>query len=120
MESLRLEEYTLGHLMTEGHLTEYRFSPQLVAILCKADANENMDICLELTKLDDVDDDYTEHYHMPEDSEHILVTEWCSIEESNEPGVWSIFMFRDPVTKSTRMIGWICDGHCYPYLRKII
>ena len=117
MQNLRLEEYTVNHIMTEGFTTEKRFSPELVAILTKATRNEGMDACVELRNLED---DGQEHYYMPENSEYIPVTQWCSEEEETEPQVWSIFMFNDPVTKSTRMIGWICDSHCEIYLRKIV
>ena len=43
MQDLRLEEYTVNHIMTEGFTTEKRFSPELVAILTKATRNEGMD-----------------------------------------------------------------------------
>ena len=116
--NLRLEEFTVNHIMTAGHLTELRLSPELVGLLAKATRNEEMNIDLGLSELG-LDDDI-EHWEMPEDSEYIPVTQWCPDEDANEPHIWSIFMYKDPVTNSTRMTGWICDGHCQNYIRKIV
>jgi len=118
MQDLRLEEFTVNHIMTEGYLTELRLSPELVAILAKATRNEEMNIDTELSDLG-LDDDI-EHWEMPEDSEYIPVTQWCPFEEASDPNVWSILMYKDPVTNSTRMTGWTCDGHAEPYTVAII
>ena len=118
MQDLRLEEFTVNHIMTEGHLTELRLSPELVGLLAKATRNEEMNIDTELSDLGLNDD--IEHWEMPEDSEYIPVTQWCPDEDANEPHIWSIFMYKDPVTNSTRMTGWMCDSHCNNYIRKIV
>ena len=112
-----LEDITMGQMMTTGRIEHCRFSPELVAILAKATTNEKMEMDLELNRLED---DGQEHYFMPEDKDHVPVVQWSESEDSNEPGEWSIFMFRDPITQSNRMVAWICDGHCWVYLRKII
>jgi len=118
MQDLRLEELTVNHIMTAGYLTELRLSPELVGLLANATRNEEMNIDTELSDIGLNDD--IQHWEMPEDSEYIPVTQWCPDEEASEPSIWSIFMYKDPVTNSARMTGWMCDSHCNNYIRKIV
>ena len=110
-----LKDFTIGQMMTEGHLEQCRFSYRLVEILAKATRNENLEISRELAEFDDDGD-----FFMSMDSEHVPVTQWCEIEDYNEPYYWSILMFRDPYDNSSRVVGLRSDGSANFYLVKII
>ena len=110
-----LKDVTIGQMMTEGHLEQCRFSYRLVEILAKATRNENLEISRELAEFDDDGD-----FFMSMDSEHVPVTQWCEIEDCNEPYYWSILMFRDPYDHSSRVVGLRSDGSANFYLVKII
>ena len=111
----KLKNFTVEQMMNDGRIDGCRFSPRLIAILAKADRNEALEINQELADFDDDGD-----YDMPADSDFIPVTQWSESEDSNEPGEWSIFMFKDPLTKSTRMVAWMCDSHSWPYTVAIV
>ena len=110
-----LKDFTIGQMMTEGHLEQCRFSHRLVEILAKATRNENLEISREFSEFDDDGD-----FFMSMDSEHVPVTQWCEIEDCNEPYYWSILMFRDPYDNSSRVVGLRSDGSANFYLVKII
>ena len=110
-----LKDFTVRQIMTDGHLEQCRFSHRLVEILAKATRNENLEISRELSGFDDDGD-----FFMPAHSEHVPVTQWCETEDCNEPYYWSIFMFRDPITESSRVVGLRSDGSANFYLVRII
>ena len=106
---MELENITLKDIMSTGRFEDYKFSKKLISIFSEA-------IRQPVIAWDIADLDRDEHFNNGD----IPVTAWHQGTDSDEPGDWTIWIYRDPVTESTRIIGGFFDSHGLEHLTKIV